>query len=58
MKIVKELQIGGNTPNAGCVCSSGRNNTRGWWDPIWNCECQCDGGTTNYNANHHKADVN
>lgn len=55
MKVVKDLNIG-VTPMAGCVCSSGRSKTRGLWDPIWNCNCQCGGGTTNNNANHAKAD--
>lgn len=56
MKVVKDLNIGGVHPNAGCVCSSGRNNAKGpFWDPIWNCNCQCDYGDENYNANHSKA---
>ncbi|EFU75204.1 hypothetical protein, partial [Lachnoanaerobaculum saburreum] len=55
MKVVNEPRIGGMEPLAGCTCSSGQKKTRGPWDPIWNCNCQCNGGTTNYNANHDKA---
>lgn len=56
MKIVEDLKITGAQPMAGCKCSSGRNNAKGpFWDPIWNCNCQCDYGDENYNANHRDA---
>lgn len=55
MKIVKEPKIGGVQPLAGCVCSSGHQHTRGPWQPIWNCNCSCDHGTANYNANFKNA---
>lgn len=56
MKIVND-KSSGITPYAGCVCSDGRDKTRGLWDPFWNCNCQCSFGDTNYNANHNKADL-
>lgn len=37
-------------PRAGCVCSTGQATTK-----AHACACQCDGGTTNYNANYNKA---
>lgn len=55
MQVVNDLDVGG-APRAACVCSSGQAKTRGKFDPIWSCKCQCDGGTGNYNANHDKAD--
>lgn len=55
MRIIDDIQVKGIQPKAGCVCSSGRTSTRGPWDPIWNCNCSCDNGTENYNANHSKA---
>lgn len=58
MKIVKDLKIDGVKPMAGCTCSSGYTSTRGPWDPIWNCNCSCDYGTENFNANHSRADKN
>lgn len=57
MKVVREPNFEGDKPLAGCVCSSGRNSTRGPWDPIWNCNCSCDHGDENYNYNFTKADV-
>ena len=56
MKVVDDGNVNGGQTRAGCVCSSGQAKTRGLWDPLWNCNCQCSGGTTNNNANHAKAD--
>lgn len=56
MKVVNEANIG-TMRRAGCVCSSGREWTRGitgWFL----CNCQCDNGTANYNANYKKAHYN
>ena len=53
MKVVNEANIG-TMRRAGCVCSSGREWTRGitgWFL----CNCQCDNGTANYNANYKLA---
>ena len=56
MKVVKEPKFSGAKPLAGCVCSSGQAKTRGAFDPIWSCKCQCNGGAYNFNCNHNKAD--
>ena len=42
-------------PQAGCVCSSGQANASFPRYPF-TCSCQCDGNSTNYNANYNKAD--
>ncbi|MFI3214330.1 MAG: hypothetical protein R3Y24_13460 [Eubacteriales bacterium] len=55
MKKIASPQSGGSQ-RAGCVCSDGQAKTRGLFDPIWSCKCQCAGGTANNNANHYKAD--
>lgn len=58
MKVVNEIKSssGGNSPQAGCVCSSGWKNTRGLWQPKFNCNCSCQSGNTkNFNANFKKA---
>lgn len=58
MKVVNEIKSdnGGNSPQAGCVCSSGWKSTRGPWQPWHNCNCSCQSGnTTNFNANFQKA---
>ena len=55
MKIIND-STGKAEPKAGCVCTSGWKSTRGMWQPIWNCNCQCiHGNTRNNNANFKKA---
>ena len=54
MKVVEEVNVG-TSLRAGCVCSSGREHTRGISGWIL-CNCQCDNGTNNYNANYHRAE--
>lgn len=55
MKVVNETPSG-VTPRAGCVCSEGWKSTRGLWQPIYNCNCNCTGhGDTTFNANFKKA---
>jgi hypothetical protein len=54
VKVVNDLNVGA-TPKAGCVCSSGQAKTRGLFDPIWSCKCQCSHGTKNNNQNHARA---
>ena len=56
MKIVND-KGSGITPYAGCVCSEGRDKTRGLWDPVFNCNCQCSYGNDNDASNDKKADV-
>lgn len=56
MKVVEEVNVG-TSLRAGCVCSSGREHTRGISGWIL-CNCQCDNGTNNYNANYHRAEKN
>ncbi len=56
MKVVADVKVG-ITPTAGCVCSDGSAKTRGIFDPIWSCKCQCTpGAITTNNANSYKAD--
>ena len=45
MKIIND-STGKAEPKAGCVCTSGWKSTRGLWQPIWNCNCQCIHGNT------------
>lgn len=56
MKLVKEPNpINSIKPLSGCVCSSGHMNTRGPWQPIYNCNCSCNNGSKNYTANFKMA---
>lgn len=55
MKIVKELNVNSIQPMAGCVCSSGQTDAKGWISGIFRCNCSCDNGTTNRNKNDQKA---
>lgn len=55
MKIVKENNSG-ITPKAGCVCAEGWQSTRGLWQPLFGCNCNCDGyGTDTSSANKNLA---
>lgn len=55
MKVIND-STGRAEPMAGCVCAGGWKSTRGPWQPIWNCNCQCiKGNTRNNNANFKKA---